>query len=168
MADGALLKYGMIKGQPSCVSIPGRMGASEVIAVKSGRFVTRDTSGRLEIAGDGSTLLTGWVELPENKNYNSSGIYTCSTTEGADVAPFWPISMLLGVVFRIPINSGTYVQTMEWETCDLSVSSNIQGVQLDASAEDTVIIVGGDLVNNAWIDIIVNPAKITGLTGVTD
>jgi len=166
MANGALLKYGMIKNECTapCISMP--MGASEVIAVKSGRFVKDDGSSRMEIAGDGDTLLAGWVEVPEGKNYNASGIYTCSSTEGADIAPYYPISALLGVVFRIPVNSGTYAATMKNNTCDLSVSSNIQGAQLDASAEDTIIVVDGDLVNNAWVDVMVNPDKITGLTGV--
>lgn len=164
--DGKLLKYGPIKGLDTAAGIPMPMGASEVIAVKSGRFVKDDASSRMEMAGDGSTLLAGWVELPEGASYNASGIYTCSSTEGADIALFYPISALLGVVFRIPINSGTFAATMRNNTCDISVSSNIQGAQLDASSEDTLIVVDGDLINNAWVDVMVNPDKIASLTGV--
>ncbi len=167
MANGALLKYGMIKGEQTAVGIPMPMGASEVIAAKSGRFVVDDGSSRMEIAGDTDTLLAGWVELPEGAYYDeTTGLYTCSSTEGADIALFYPISSLLSVVFRIPVSSGTYAITMRNNTCDLAVSSSIQGVQLDASAEDTIIIVGGDLTNNAWVDCMVNPDKITSLTGV--
>jgi len=57
------------------------------------------------------------------------------------------------------------MRAMYNNTCDLSVSNNIQGVQLDASAEDTLIVVNGDEVGFAWVDVIVNPEKITGLTG---
>jgi len=166
MSDGSQLKYGMIKGEVTAPILPMPMGASEVVAAKSGRFVKDDGSSRMEIAGDGDTELAGWVELPEDAHYTSAGIYTCSVTEGLDIAPFIPISACLGVVFRIPVNSGTFAITMRNNTCDLSVSSNIQGAQLDASAEDTLIVVDGDLVNNAWVDVVVNPAKITAATGV--
>ncbi|MEA2036151.1 MAG: hypothetical protein U9O94_01480 [Nanoarchaeota archaeon] len=165
LINGAQLKYGMIKNESSAPVIEISMGAEEVIAQASGRFVVDDGSSRMEMAADGSTLLAGWVELPEGKYYSSTGIYTCSATEGADKAPFTPISACLGVVFRIPVDSGTYTANMKNNTCDLAVSSNIQGVQLDASAEDTLIVVDGDLVNNAWVDVMVNPAKITGFTG---
>lgn len=164
MQEGVQLKYGPIKNESSMVWIPMPMGASEVIAAKSGRFVKDDGSSRMEIAVDGSTLLAGWVELPQNANYNSSGIYTCSSTEGADIACFCPASALLGVVFRLPVNAGTFAITHRNNTCDLAVSSNIQGVKLDGVGESTVIIVDGDLENNKWVDVMVNPAKITGLT----
>ena len=166
LKTGQQLKYGMIKGESSVINMPMPMGASEVIAAKSGRFVKDDGSSRMEIAGDGSTLLAGWVDLPAHANYSSTGIYTCSATEGADVAVFTPVSMLLGVVFRLPINSGTFAITMRNNTCDLSVASNIQGVQLDASSEDTLLILDGDLVNNQWVDVCINPDKIASLTGV--
>lgn len=166
MSNGTQLKYGMNINEVSAPIISIPMGASEVVAAQSGRFVIDDGSSRAEIAGDSDGLLMGWVELPEGKFYDADYIYTCSSTEGLDIAPFVPISAMLGVVVRMPINSGTFAITMINNTCDISVSSNIQGVQLDASAEDTLIVVGGDLVNNAWVDVIVNPDKIAGLTGV--
>jgi len=157
MQEGVQLKYGPIKNEDSCPKIPITMGASEVLRAKSGRFVKDDGSSRMEVAGDGSTLLAGWVE---------SGDLTCSTTEGGTILPFIPAAAALNVVFRIPINSGTFAATMRNNTCDLSVSSNIQGAQLDASSEDTVIVVDGDLNNNLWVDVMINPDKITSLTGV--
>ncbi len=157
------LKYGIFKNE--CVapilSIP--MGASEVIPA-GGCFVTNDGSGRAETAGDGDSLLAGFVmpvELDADKAYQ-----TCSATEGGTVVPFIPISTMLGAVLRLPVTGGTYVAAMVGETADLEVVSNAQGVQLDASAEDTVIVVGGDLVANAYVDVVVNPSKITGITGV--
>ena len=157
MASGAQLRYGIIKGEDTVAWIPIRMGASEVLKAKSGRFVKDDGSSRMEVAVDGSTLLSGWVESADQ---------TTSATEGATECPFVPASGALGCVFRIPINSGTYVVAMQNNTCDLSVSSDIQGAQLDASAEDTLIVVDGDTVNNAWVDVMLNPDKIASLTGV--
>lgn len=146
MADGEQLKYGWIRGGLGGFVVP--IGAAEVIKAASGRFVKNDTSGRAEIAGDGHTQLLGHLECEE---------VTVGATEGAE-SRFCVND--LTAVFRIPVNSGTYVADMLADTCDLSVSSSIQGVQLDASAEDTVVIVGGDLVNNNWVDVMLNPNKM--------
>jgi len=163
MAEGDQIKYGIIKGDPKIVSVP--MGASEVIPA-GGAFVKNDGSGRAEIAVDGSTLLMGYV-LPGEAGLDAGQKYqTCSSTEGGTVVPFIPIEEMIGVIVRLPVTGGTYVATMLGETCDLEVASNAQGLQLDASAEDTVTLVGGDTVNNRWADVTVNPAKITGQTGV--
>lgn len=157
MANGAQLRYGIIKGTDNANIIPMPAGASEVFRAKSGRFVKNDGSGRVEVAVDGSTLLQGWVE---------EGDLTCSSTEGGTIVGMIPIENCLGVIFRIPVNAGTFVATMRGKTCDLAVSSNIQGAKLDGSGEDTLVIYDGDLVNNAWVDVTVNPSKITGQTGV--
>ena len=165
MQDGVQLKWGIIKGEQGIPSLTVPVGASEVIPA-GGAFCKNDGSGRAETAVDGSTLLMGWYYpgdpgLDANKKYQ-----TASSTEGGTKAPFIPISCMLKAVVRLPILSGTYVATMLGKTCDLAVTSNVQGLQLDASSEDTVIIVDGDLVNNAWADVIVNPSKITGQAGV--
>jgi len=141
--------------------VPCLLGNAEVVNLQSGRFVIDDGSSRAEIAADGDTLLMGWIEAKEGAitaaNNDSEGKYTVG---------LYPISSILGVRFLIPVNSGTYAVTMKNNTCDLSVSSGIQGAQLDASAEDTLIVVDGDLVNNNYVIVTVNPDKITGLTGV--
>lgn len=156
------LKYGIVKNEQIAPVLSAPMGASEVIPA-GGAFVKNDGSGRMEIAGDGSTLLAGYVlptVLDSGKKYQ-----TCSSTEGGTVVPFIPISAMLGVVVKLPVTGGTYAATMLGETADLEVVSNVQGVQLDASAEDTVLIVGGDVAAN---EVYVTPyiAKITGVTGV--
>lgn len=165
MAEGDQIKYGIIKNGSSCPRLTVLVGASEVIPA-GGAFAKDDGSSRAEIAVDGTTLLMGFV-YPGEAGLDAGKKYqTASSTEGGTVAPFIPASAMLGVVVRMPINSGTYAATMRYNTCDISVSSNVQGVQLDASAEDTLIIVDGDLVNNRWCDVILNPDKITSLTGV--
>lgn len=139
------LKYGWIRGGTTSVPLP--MGASEVISAQSGRFVTVDSSGYGEISGAASTTIFGSVEL---------GAQTLSATEGATTA-----NCIIDptAVFRIPVNSGTYAITMVGKTCDLSVSSNIQGAALDASDRDIVLIVGGDATNNNYVDVMIVPAK---------
>lgn len=156
------LKYGIVKNEQIAPVLSAPMGASEVIPA-GGAYVKNDGSGRMEIAGDGSTLLAGYVlptVLDSGKKYQ-----TCSSTEGGTVVPFIPISAMLGVVVKLPVTGGTYAPTMLGETADLEVVSNVQGVQLDASTEDTVLIVGGDVAAN---EVYVTPyiAKITGVTGV--
>ena len=62
----------------------------------------------------------------------------------------------LTAVFRIPINSGTYAVGMIGDTCDISISSTVQGAQLDASTEDLLIIVGG--YSTVYVDVMMNPS----------
>lgn len=153
--DGVFPKYGPILGAETAVVYPRGMGASEVIKAASGRFVKEDTSGRLEIAVDGSAELAGWVEAGEQ---------TCSATEGGTIVGLIPAAGCK-CVFRIPVSAGTFVAAMRGKTCDLAVSSSIQGAKLDGSGEDTIIILDGDVTNNQWVDVMINPAKI-GQTGV--
>ena len=165
MSGDTQLKYGIIKNEDSAPVLSIPMGASEIIPA-GGAFVKNDGSGRAEIAIDGSTLLMGYVfptSLDANKEYQ-----TCSSTEGGTTLPFIPISAMFGVVVRLKNGGGTYAATMINKTADLEVDATTkeQKVQLDASAEDTVEIVGGDLVANAWVDVIVNIEKVTGRSGV--
>lgn len=152
MAEGDQLRYGQVKG--ISVGVPCPVAASEVVKAKSGRFVTMN-AGNLEMADDGDTLLAGWIEHPEG-----------TVPSGGEVANFHPAPLNLGVVYRIPVNAGTYVVGMLGKTCDLARSSNIQGAKLDGSGEDVLLIVGGDAVNNRWVDVVYNPSKLTSYTGV--
>ena len=147
------MKYGWIGGGK--VSVQIEMGASEVIKAASGRFITLDANGRGEIAGDGDAAIFGFVEAPEE---------TTSTTEGGTK---YNCIIDPTAKFRIPVDSGTYVASMRGESCDLAVSSDIQGVQLDATAEDTIILIDGDVDDNDYVDVMMNPNKM-GATGVTD
>lgn len=139
------LKYGFIKGREDLIRL--NMGASEVISAQSGRFVTLDANGRGEITAASSTTIFGHVE---------AGAQTCSSTEGGTTVL---VNTNTDAIFRLPVNSGTYVESMKGKTCDLSVASDIQGVALDASARDIVIIVDGDETNNNYVDVKMVPAK---------
>lgn len=164
LKTGGMLKYGPIAGANQDFRIPAPIGASETFRLKSGRFVTNDGSGRMEVADDGDTLLAGWLD-PDDGDGDSSA------TEGASKGGFLPAPAALGVVFRIPVVAGTYAATMLGKTTDLARATVggttlIQGAKLDGSGEDNLIIVGGDVDNNEWVDVMINPSKLTGYTGV--
>lgn len=153
--EGVKLKYGPFKGNTE-LYVPGYMGASEVISNQSGRFVIQDAAGYLDIAAAGDTELAGWVE---------AAAQTTNATDGVTKVSLIPATACLGMIFRIPVNTGTFDITMRGKTCDLSVVSDIQGADLTASGEDVVQIIDGDLVNNNWVDVALVPGTI-GATGV--
>ncbi|MBD3352827.1 MAG: hypothetical protein GF364_15175 [Candidatus Lokiarchaeota archaeon] len=102
-----------------------------------------DGSAKLNV--DGSGQIFGFLEAPGASTAPDSGtVFNCIID--------------LTAVYRIPVNSGTYAAGMIGDYCDISVSSNIQGAQLDASTENTLIVVGGDADNNQYVDVMINPA----------
>ena len=141
---GEHIRYGQIKGSEVNVgSFP--WVASQVIGNKSGKFVYM-AAGELTLCVDAVAYILGWAQ-------EASG---ASTPTAADECT---VNVALDAVYRIPVNSGTYVKGMIGDKCDLSVVSNVQGAQLDASSEDLCIVVGGDATsNNAWVDVKINPA----------
>jgi hypothetical protein len=134
------LKYDWIAGGKITVPVP--MAASQVISAQSGKFVFMN-AGAATLNVDGSASIFGFLEA-----------YAHTPSTGA----YLNCIIDLSAIFRIPVNSGTFAVGMIGDYCDISVSSNIQGAQLDASAENTLIVVGGDLVNNYYVDVRMNPA----------
>lgn len=147
---GEQLRYGYVAGDR--VFVEAAWAASQSVYAKSGRFV-KMSSGYLAIAGDGDTELVGFAEHREETSSSTAG----NTKTQLDRS--------LNSIYKIPINSGTLTRAMFYKTCDISVSSTVQGVQLDASSEDTLMIVGGDVANNKWVLVQLNPIKL-GATGV--
>lgn len=147
--DGKLLKYGPIKGVDH-PGIPMKFAASVAIKNAGGKFVDINGSGYMDLAAADSTEVTGWADAPE---------VTTSLGDEHNVI------VSVNTVYRIPINSGTLTQAMIGKTCDLSVSSGIQGAALDASSRDVVTIVDGDIAGNEWVDVVITPSK-RGVTGV--
>ena len=155
--EGVQTVYGVVKGEP--VGVPAPITASEVFRKASGRFVTNN-AGYMELADDGDTLLSGWMEYGGD-----------NTSASGDFGTWYPASLNQNIVFRIPIQAGTYVTAMLGKTCDLVRATlggvtNVQGAKLDASGEDNLLIVGGDLVNNKFVDVCFTTSKLTGRTGV--
>ncbi len=133
------LKYGHIHGGK--VAVPVAMVASQTASAQSGRFVFM-VAGAATLNVDGSTTIFGSLETHAHAMATSE-IVSCIID--------------LTAVFRIPVNSGTYAIGMVGDWCDISISSNIQGAQLDASAENTLMVVGGDATNNYFVDVMMNP-----------
>jgi hypothetical protein len=131
------------------------MGASEVLYSKSGRFVTNDGSGRMEVSSASSTAISGWIEeaAPDG--------LTCSSAEGATVLNMFNS---LDDVFRMPLayDASTYDRNysydLDQETCDLVLINGIQYADLSASADDLIRIVGGKAATAAFTD-----GSVTGL-----
>jgi len=141
MDVGKQLIYGQIAGGE--ISYEHIIAASQVILAASGKFVYRTGDGidTVTLAADGTTELLGHMEIEAIAD-------TLGTEKRKVVCD--PTAK-----YRIPINSGTYTHLMKGKDCDISISSNVQGAQLDASAERTLRVINGDLVNNAWVDVMV-------------
>ena len=148
------IKYGWVRGGK--VSIPLQMGASEVINNRSGKFITLDANKLGEISGAGDVIF-GFVEAPAETTLSAEGgtIYNCIIDPTA--------------VFRVAINVGTLVtdglqgaaNSVLGESCGLTIVSDVQGVDLDTGADNFVFIVGGDIINNNYIDVMINYATVT-------
>ena len=137
------IKYGHYRG--GNVSVPAKWAASQVVKARSGRFVYLDGSGHLTIADDGANEIFGHAEEADRTTSATAGIEECKV----NIDP--------SAVFRIPVGAGTYVATMRGKTCDIiKDASDIQGADLTANTDVVLIIVDGDLVDNDWVDVMIN------------
>ena len=114
------------------------VAASEVFKKKGGAFVTIDANGRIQIAVAGDVDVIGHAIFNED--------LTESSTAGGTVLP---VDLSFDSVYELPINTGTWADTMRGKLCDLSVSSSIQGVDLTASGEDVVQLIDKGTTNSA-------------------
>ena len=148
---GYHLRFGQVKGIQlnvgHCV-----WAASQVVGNRSGKFVY-ENAGALTLCVDATAYIFGWAQ--ERARTPTVGD-TCT------------VNIALDAIFRIPVNSGTYAEAMRGDLCDISVSSSVQGAQLDASDENSLIVCDGDLVNNEWVDVKINPAVQGAAAGVDD
>ena len=166
MVDRKVLKYGPIYNEGAMVSIPRGMGASEVIAAQSGRFVVEDGAGYLHIADDNDSEIAGWIE---------AGAQTCPATDGAVEVAFTPAANC-PTVFRVPLRyeSATYTInygiTLLGKTCDIIIVSGVQYINLTTADDDCLIVVGGKAASavgagDGYVDVMFNPNEV-GATGV--
>jgi len=152
-----LIKYGFVYGT-RCL-IPVVVGGSELWKDLGGCFVkfelTVDVNGRPQVvpAGDGDTVLAGWLNVSE---------YT-SGTDGLDEMTM-DVSSLS--VYRMPVDSGTLALADVGDYCDLGISSYVQGLNVAEGAEGTVIIVKRESASVALVRM--NPSKITGAAAAGD
>ena len=149
------LKYGWIMGDKVAVPVP--VAGSQTIVDQSGKFVYMD-DGAATLCCDAAAYILGHLEIG---------------TEDGSISPtagdMYNCIIGLSNVYRIPIDSGTYVVGMIGDKGDLAISSNVQGAQLDASSEDLIIVVGGDADDSNYVDVMVNPNAIASTgAGVDD
>jgi len=139
---GKHLRFGQVKGHQ--VNIGGlRWLASQVIANQSGKFVFMSATGYLTLC-TGDVGIMGWAQ---------------ERARTPTVGDLTTVNIAKDAVYRVPIITGTYAVTMIGESCDLTVSSSVQGVDLTSSTYDQVIIVGGDVTNQEYVDVVINPAN---------
>ena len=132
------LKYGHVRGGK--IGSPSTWVGSDVLKWQSGMFVIK-SGNSVAIAADGANELLGAAEDSER------------TTAALD-----PVNIISdpSAVYRIPVLSGTYVVAMQFKTCDLKVTSNVQGANLAAADDDVFIVIDGDAVDNNWVDVMLN------------
>jgi len=152
MYEGEMLRYGRINEKAAGANVvPVPMEASQVITAASGRFVFMNSSGQAELVDDNSASIFGFLQTHAHTPTDGDKI-------GCDID--------LTGIWRVPAITGTYVAAMLGDYCDLDISSDIQGVDLTASTNAHVIIVGGDATNNKFVDVMMNPEEWGNATAV--
>ena len=151
MQDGVQLKYGHIRGGKIAVSVTD--AGSQVITAASGKFVYM-TAGAATLSADAIGSIFGHLEAEAQTTASGGESFNCIIDPTA--------------VYRIPVNAGTYVVGMIGDTCDISISNDVQGAQLNASDENTLLVVGGDAVNNNWVDVMIVQSTVGSAEGGVD
>lgn len=131
-------EYGKRSGGSSHSVRAFPVGASEVFKKKGGGFVIEDNSGRVEIATAAATNILGWALIQED--------FTASSTEGGTIVP---VDMDLDAIYEVPINTGTWADTYRGESCDISISSNIQGANLSGTSTKVLTLIDKGFTNAA-------------------
>ncbi len=146
---GGQLKYGPVMGSDN-PGYPCTIVTSQQFRNAGGKFVFM-ASGLATICVASSQTIFGWADCEDF--LSTTGDIRSIITNGA-------------TIFRLPINAGTFVvATHVGNAYDLTQVTNgagvtlCQGVDLTATTRLLVIVVGGDLANNEWVDVIMNPAK---------
>lgn len=149
MYDGEMLKYGCVNPIGK-TAVAVAMAASQVITAASGKLVYMD-AGAATLCDSTGAYIFGGVE---------SEAETPSTGEKKNCI------IDLSAIFRLPIAAGSYVVGMQGDMADIEINSNVQGVELDDSTQNLVLVVDGDVTNNKWVDVVMNPAVWGASVGV--
>jgi len=148
MYEGDQLRYGWVGGGKA--AIPVQMYASEQVTAPGGKFVNMNATGYAEYLDDGDDEeVFGSAEV----DYG-----TQSTTQSlTDVVN---CIVDISAIYKIPIltGDGTYAITDIGDTCDIGVTSYVQGAHLQTGVDEHFIVLAGDLANNKWCIVRLNPA----------
>lgn len=140
-------RYGQVKGHS--LNVGGFVWvASQAVKNKGGKFV-HNVAGALTLNIAGSQPILGWANERER---------TPTVGDKCTVNVAWD------AVYRIPLITGTtFVEAMRGDSCDLENGTSVEAiatVQCLAPGTTTVLtnfIVGGDLVNSYYADVMMNP-----------
>jgi hypothetical protein len=154
---GDQLIYGPINGEDS-PGYPVGLAASQTFTRQGGCFVFM-SSGYATVCTSSTATIFGWANVGHLNN-DSTFPYVSNATNGVDIAS---VILASDCVFRLPPSTGTFAVTNIGTRYDLNQTTisgiaNCQGVALGTSSHQLVIVVGGDLVNNHWVDVIMSPA----------
>jgi hypothetical protein len=153
MNEGVQLKYGWVTGGKSGVYMQGGMYGSERADAPGSMFVNVRTDGYCEFLDDQDTAeCFGFAELAYG-----TGAAAYSTTSGTIKGN---VIIDTDAVFKIPVDTGTFTIADIGDTCDIGVTSYVQGAYLQSSTGEQIIILAGDLDNNAWVLVRLNPADM--------
>lgn len=147
MYEGDQLRYGWVSGGKAAV--PVHMYASEQVAAPGGKFVNMNGTGYAEYLDDGDNEeIFGSAEV----DYGTQS----ATQSLAD-----RVNCIVDVtaVYKIPVltGDGTFAITDIGDTCDIGVTSYVQGAHLQVSNDEHLIVLAGDLENNNWVLVRLNP-----------
>ena len=123
-----ITKYGVINPD-KYNTFEVKMAASAVIKAKGCNFIVRDTSGYYAMAaatGVIDAIIVNAVDM------------TCSSTAGATKLVAIPAAA--APLCTAQVLTGTIAQTDCGATCDLVVSSDVIGINVDASSVDPIQI----------------------------
>lgn len=147
MKEGVQLRYGWIGGGK--YGVPVEMYASERVDAPGSRFVNMNATGYAEYLDDGDDEeIFGSVEGPYgtiNATQSKAGKQNCIV----DISAIYKIPVLTG--------DGTFAITDIGDTCDIGVTSYVQGAHLQVSNDEHLIILGGDVDDNEWVIVRLNP-----------
>lgn len=139
---GERLKYGAeTEGNTTYVAL----AASTIVKPNSGRFVTLNTAGYAALTTIGAATVFGALE----------GGYDVTSSSVAGGTKMM-CNINTETLYRIPINSGTYANTLRGVKCDISVASSIQGAALGTTSAGHVVIIDGDVTNQKWVIVKIN------------
>lgn len=152
------VSYGQAFGGRSIIQVP--TAASKSFRSEGGRFIHLNAARHAVIASNNGVDLIGWAE--------TTGTWSSSSTAGADVIA---VNVAVDAVYECPVVSAITESTCKGligKVTDLEIISDLQYVNYDASATQTIQVVGykyyGSLVGEQSLLVRLSP-RTQSMTG---
>lgn len=139
------LKYGQVYGGENGFDVTVATG--QTIYRNSLKFVKRTgaSTATVTLATQTDSEILGHLEIEE---------FVTASTNGTEVRKCVDDPT---AVFKGRVLYGTYAEYMKGKTCDIIVSSGIQGVCLNSASYNQIIVVDADTTDTGWILVRRNP-----------